>query len=142
MPQHSDVFSPNALGLPSVDDIISVYAVLSLQDYYNKSMTWRDIACDGLQAYIQKNGFWGDGVEVSSDVNYWGIALFYSYRAYNDTQLLDIAENAWSVTYSNAFITPGDAASGSGAGRNVSFLPPSDCAGGTALVLLLVNATC
>ncbi|VDC04949.1 unnamed protein product [Peniophora sp. CBMAI 1063] len=106
-------------GLPREPrDITSLYAVLALQDYYSGNSSWRTDVVDNMQAYIARNNFTGgDGIlPLYSDVLYWGLALFYSYR---------------NETYNNAFITPGDAASGTGLGRDVSFLPPSNCTGGT-----------
>lgn len=106
-----------------------------MQDYYSGNTSWRTDGVDNMDAYIRKNNFTGNGVpSLWSDVTYWGLALFYSYRTYKDSRLMDLAVSAWDETYNNAFITPEVAASGSGAGHNVSLLPPSNCTGGKSPV--------
>ncbi|KZV73116.1 hypothetical protein PENSPDRAFT_683157 [Peniophora sp. CONT] len=124
--------------LPYVQDVISVYAVLALQDYHSGNSTWRNMGTDNLQALIQKFGFWfggpdpkGGGEGINSDATYMGLTLFYSYRTYKEQILLDTAVDVWNLIYYGAFITLSNAASGNGAGRNVSFSPPANCTGGT-----------
>ena len=64
---------------------------------------------------------------MDSDSIYWGLALYYGYRTYRQQTLLDQAVKVWNMTYTSGFITADDAISGTGAGRNVSFSPPSNC---------------
>lgn len=93
-------------------------------------MSWQTEGNDNLQAFIEKNGFWGVGARLYSDVVYWGLGIFYSYRTYKENTLLDTAVEAWNIVYSGGFINSGDAASGNGAGRNVSFPHSDNCTGG------------
>ncbi|KZV70986.1 hypothetical protein PENSPDRAFT_752121 [Peniophora sp. CONT] len=119
-------------GLPWLQEVTSVYAVLALQDYYTGNSSWGDIGTVNFPAAIQgKNGFWASGAKLYSDVIYWGLAFFYAHRTYNEPVLLSNAVDAWNILYDGAFITPDNAASGSGAGRNVSFLPPANCTSAT-----------
>lgn len=114
-----------------LQEVTSVYAAFALQDYYLGNSTWRDFEIDHLPAAVQgKDGFFAGGTKLSSDAIYWGLTLFYSYRTYKNSIFLDHATDAWNIIYNSTFITPSDAASGSGASRNVSFLPPSNCTGG------------
>ena len=124
-------------GLAWLQEVTSVYAVLVLQDYHLGSTNWYDIGTVNLLAAISgPDGFYAGGTKLNSDAIYWALTLFYSYRTYGDGPLLDNAKDAWDIVYTNAFITPGDAANGSGAGRNVSFLPPENCVGGAGLSFL------
>ncbi|VDB96011.1 unnamed protein product [Peniophora sp. CBMAI 1063] len=133
-------------GMPFLPEVTSVFAALALQDYYLGTNTWQSMGTSTLLNTIrERNGFWSDGKMESSDPAYWGLASFYSYRTYNATDLLDNAKTAWDIVY-NAFITPSAAASGSGAGRNVSFSPPTNCtaetfAGGVFLRQDVMNNT-
>ncbi|KZV69020.1 hypothetical protein PENSPDRAFT_493749 [Peniophora sp. CONT] len=62
--------------------------------------------------------------DVTSDALIWGLAAFYGARAYNDSNLLDIAAGVWNVGQAYA-VSAQDAASGTHHSRNVSF--PVDC---------------
>ena len=64
------------------------------------------------------------------DINHWGLAFYYSYRTYKEQSLLDTAIQIYNLTYTTAFITESAAASGTGAGRNGSFTPHSNCSAG------------
>ena len=100
-----------------------------LQDYYAGTSAWHHIGTvDILTATEGSHGYFSASGNHYSDVSYWGLAFFYSYRSYQDSTILATAVNIWNIVYSEAFITPDDAASGSGAGRNVTFSPPADCA--------------
>ena len=114
--------------LPQLRFFGSTFAVLALQDYYSGNSTYNGTAANGLLQYIQNYGFYGLSPTINSDSAYWGLALFYAYRTYRQQTLLDQAVKAWNVTYANGFITPDDALTGTGAGRNISFLHPSGCA--------------
>ncbi|KZV73152.1 hypothetical protein PENSPDRAFT_320110 [Peniophora sp. CONT] len=127
----ADISSANP-DLPELVDVTSVYAILAQQDYYRGNTAWRTLVTDGLQAMIQgKTHFYSPVAELSSDVNYWGLTFIYAFRAYNQKSLLGHAVDAWNLTYSTAYITLDEEASGSGAGRNISLVPPANCSGGT-----------
>ncbi|KZV76054.1 hypothetical protein PENSPDRAFT_680511 [Peniophora sp. CONT] len=107
--------------LPRVQDITSIYALLALQDYYSGNSTWlNSTGTDNLQAYIKKNGLYGIGQQLYSDVSYWGLTFFYTYRTYKEQFLLDYAVSAWNTIYSDAFVTPDDAAKGLAVWANVT----------------------
>ena len=115
-------------GLPRVpQDITSIFAALSMQDFYSANTTWSSTVTNGLQNYFNQFGLFGTLPHFNNDATYWALTFFYAYRAYKQQSLLDLAVNAWNVTYSTAFITPEAAATGTGAGRNGSFTPPPDC---------------
>ncbi|KZV61448.1 hypothetical protein PENSPDRAFT_759424 [Peniophora sp. CONT] len=113
-------------GLPSIRYFTSTYAVLSLQDYYSGNSTWSTTVFNGMQNYYQQYGLYGVPA-LNNDPVYWGLAFFYAYRTYRQQFFLDLAMMAHNLTYTGAFITSSAAASGTGAGRNVSFSPPSGC---------------
>ena len=115
------------LDLPNVQDITGVFSVLALQDYYSGNSTWKDFVSSGIQAYYQQHGLYGGLPDLNNDAIYWGLGFYYAYRTYKAQFLLDLAETAYNTTYADGFITPSAASSGSGAGRNVSFSPPSGC---------------
>ncbi|KZV72629.1 hypothetical protein PENSPDRAFT_348252 [Peniophora sp. CONT] len=117
--------------LPIVQDITGVFSVFALQDYYSGNTSWKDSVSNGMLAYYQQNGLYGGEPEYNSDVIYWGLGFYYAYRTYKSQSLLDLAKSAYNATYTDAFITPSAASSGSGAGRNVSFSPPSGCTSNT-----------
>ncbi|VDB84719.1 unnamed protein product [Peniophora sp. CBMAI 1063] len=117
--------------LPHVQDITGVFSVLALQDYYSGNSSWKDFVSNGVQAYYQQKGLYGGLPEYNSDAIYWGLGFYYAYRTYRTPFLLDLAKSAYNATYTDGFITPSAASSGSGAGRNVSFSPPSGCSSGT-----------
>ena len=135
-------------GLPWLQDVTGIYAALALQDYYTSNSTWKDFETVNFPAAIRgKSGFFAaTGPQLYSDVVYWGLAFFYAYRTYRQPDLLDIAEYAWNILYTGAFITPADAASGSSPARNVSFSLSPNCTGGKAapssLLTLEANQTC
>ncbi|VDC06804.1 unnamed protein product [Peniophora sp. CBMAI 1063] len=109
-----------------IQELAGFFAVLALQDYYSADNTsWHTEGVDTLKLYIQNNGLYGPGLtesHVYADVIYWGLVAFYSYRSYREGTLLDLAKEAYNVTY-QGFITPDIATQGSGATRNVSFAP-------------------
>ncbi|KZV73153.1 hypothetical protein PENSPDRAFT_683186 [Peniophora sp. CONT] len=118
--------------LPRLSHVTSVYALLALQDYYSGNTTWRDAVVGGLVAGTQgRTGFYSANRESSENVNYWGLAFIYAFRAYKEQSLLEHAMDAWNLTYSSAYITPSAEVSDSGAGRNISFVPSASCSGGT-----------
>ena len=82
-----------------------------------------------LQKRSDMYGFYGsqDVKIINSDPAYWALEAFYAYRTYKSPGLLDIAKSVYNLTYSNAFINVSAAASGTGAGRDVSFVPPEGC---------------
>ncbi|KZV60269.1 hypothetical protein PENSPDRAFT_760104 [Peniophora sp. CONT] len=120
-------------GFPDIIEVTSTYALLALQDYYSGNSTWSDMGTVKLPTNIQgPNGFFDDTHgKFYSEVAYWGLTFFYSFRTYNNSTLLDNAIESWNIVYSGAFISPSNAESSSGAGRNVSFPPSSNCTGGT-----------
>ncbi|VDB92051.1 unnamed protein product [Peniophora sp. CBMAI 1063] len=113
--------------LPWSDWITDAFAVLALQDYYSGNSSWNNVVADGLQTYYRQYGLYWKGPRLNSDAIYWGLAFFYAYRTYKQQPLLDLAIAAYNATYTNAFITAEAAASGTGAGRNVSLTPPVGC---------------
>ncbi|VDB84784.1 unnamed protein product [Peniophora sp. CBMAI 1063] len=116
--------------LPQLKYVASVFAVLTLQDHYSGNLTWNDTVTNGLLDYYQENGLYGKPPNtLNSDAIYWGLTFFYAYRTYRQHSLLDLAIVAYNATYVNGFISPSAAESGTGAGRNVSFSPPSGCSG-------------
>ncbi|VDC04950.1 unnamed protein product [Peniophora sp. CBMAI 1063] len=128
----SKIDTLGSTGLAQLQDVTSLFALLALQDYYSGNVSWRTQGTDNLQAYIDKYGFFAQGKQaLYSDAIYWGLGIFYSYRTYKDPALMALAVSAWETTYTGAFITPSEAVSGQGAGRNVSFLSPTNCTGGT-----------
>ncbi|KZV73096.1 hypothetical protein PENSPDRAFT_750394 [Peniophora sp. CONT] len=105
----------------------SFFSVLALEDYYSGNIFWRTEATDALIRYNEKFGLYSlPAQHVYSDSAYWGLTLFYSYRTYNYGTLLALAKEAYNATYAG-FITPSAAASGTGSGRNITFLPPVNC---------------
>ncbi|KZV77384.1 hypothetical protein PENSPDRAFT_679553 [Peniophora sp. CONT] len=129
-------------GLPRVpQDITSIYAALSMQDFYSGNSTWSSTVTNGLQTYYNQYGLFGSLPHFNNDATYWALTFFYAYRAYKQQPLLDLAVNAWNVTYESAFITPSAAASGIGAGRNVSFTPSPGCTDTTIAGGMFVSAT-
>ena len=117
--------------LPQLRFFGSTFAVLALQDYYSGNSTWSSKVVTGLPDYLDAYDYYGKPPNtVNSDSIYWGLTLFYAYRTYRQQSLLDLAVNAWNMTYNSGFITPDNAATGTGAGRNVSFLQPSNCTAG------------
>ncbi|KZV73155.1 hypothetical protein PENSPDRAFT_683188 [Peniophora sp. CONT] len=118
-------------GMAFLQEVTTVYAAFALQDYYLGNSTWYDLEVDHLPAAVEgSSGFFAGSAKLSSDAAYWGLTLFYSYRTYKNSVFLDHAMDAWNIIYNSTFITSDDATSGSGAGRNVSFFPPSNCTGG------------
>ena len=105
----------------------SFFAVLSLQDYYSGNSSWSSAVVNGMQAYYQQRGVYGGYPATYRNSIYWALSFFYAYRTYKQQYLLDMAVSIYNTTYSEAFITPDIAAKGSGAGRNESFLIPSNC---------------
>ncbi|VDB95877.1 unnamed protein product [Peniophora sp. CBMAI 1063] len=101
------------------------YAVLALQDYYSGNTTWMAYVTPSMQSYYQQIGVYGNNLGWSGDANYWALAFYYAYRTYKQEVLLETAISIYNATYAAAFITPNDAAAGTGAGRNVSFALPS-----------------
>ena len=89
-----------------------------------------------MQENYQKEGAYSPppAVGQSGDVNHWALAFYYAYRTYKEKFLLDTAIQIYNLTYTTAFINASAAASGTGAGRNVSFTPSSKCTGGVYLV--------
>ena len=66
-------------------------------------------------------------VEYSySMVSYWGLAAYYTYRAYKEDFLLSIATSQWDLV-STYFVTEAQAANGSHPTRNVTIA--SQCNG-------------
>ncbi|VDB96010.1 unnamed protein product [Peniophora sp. CBMAI 1063] len=119
-------------GLPHLQEITSLYAVLALQDFYSGNGTWHDLGAVNLPTEILgSHGFFSGKAKLHSDVIYWGLTYFYAHRTYNEDILLQNAVEAWNIVYSGGFIDPTAAATSSGAGRNVSFPPSSNCTGGT-----------
>ncbi|VDB84793.1 unnamed protein product [Peniophora sp. CBMAI 1063] len=117
-------------GLPSIRYFTSIYAVLSLQDYYSGNSSWSDTVSNGMQGYYQQYGLYGVP-PLNNAPAYWGLAFFYAYRTYRQQFYLDLAMMAHNLTYNNAFVTSSAAASGTGSGRNVSFTPPPGCTNAT-----------
>ena len=115
--------------MPWLQDVVSVYATLALQDYYTSNNSFSDIETVNFPAAIRgKSGYFASsGAQLNSDAIYWGLAFYYAYRTYKQPDLLQNAVDSWTILYNSAFITPADAASGTGAGRNITFLPPSNC---------------
>ena len=113
-------------------DITSAYALLALQDYYSGNSTWNNTVTNGIQAYNKQYGLYNnpDQLVTNSDAIYWGIVFYYAYRTYRQPFLLNLAVEAYNATYLYGFVTPQDAASGTGAGRNGSFLPLPGCTNG------------
>ncbi|KZV73594.1 hypothetical protein PENSPDRAFT_682722 [Peniophora sp. CONT] len=110
--------------LPSLRYFSSVFSVLALQDYYSGNTTWSENVVNGMQVYYDQYGIYRPSPTikaVNSDAVYWGLAFFYAYRTYRQTALLNLAKIIYNATYSDAFITPGVAASGNGAGRGAPF---------------------
>jgi hypothetical protein len=64
-----------------------------------------------------------------TNISLWGLGFYYAYRAYKQQNLLDSAMLATNMTM-KSFITPADAAVGTGAGRNISFAAGSSCSTG------------
>lgn len=81
----------------------------------------------GIQAYYTRNGPYGSPTGQTGDANAWALAFYYAYRTYKQESLLNTAISIWNMTYAANFITPSDAASGTAAGRNITFAPLSDC---------------
>ncbi|KZV77382.1 hypothetical protein PENSPDRAFT_183635 [Peniophora sp. CONT] len=119
-------------GLPRVpQDITSIYAALSMQDFYSGNSTWNSTVTNGIETYYNQYGLYGTSPYFNSDTTYWALTFFYAYRAYKHQSLLDFAVHTWNVTYGSAFITPSAAASGTGAGRSKSFAVPAGCTNAT-----------
>ena len=121
--------------------------MIALQDYYSGNSSWHDVVYSGMQTYYKQFDLYAIGSSrLNSDAIYWALVFFYAYRTYRQPDLLDIAEYAWNILYTGAFITPADAASGSSPARNVSFSLPPNCTGGKAapssLLTLEANRTC
>jgi len=72
--------------------------------------------------------------------SYWSLALFYEYRAYNNSVFLDLCKQAYDRTY-DSFITPSAAASGQGALRSGSFARRSSCSQSMHLDILSCQPT-
>ncbi|KZV77410.1 hypothetical protein PENSPDRAFT_679577 [Peniophora sp. CONT] len=120
--------SSRPLGLLRVpQDLTSTYSALAIQDYNSGNSSWSKIVINGMQAYTERYGLYAGSDEINSDVIYWGIAFIYAYRTYRTQALLDLAVKAWNEAYAAGFITPDAAASGNGAGRNVTFSPVPPC---------------
>ncbi|KZV77309.1 hypothetical protein PENSPDRAFT_679489 [Peniophora sp. CONT] len=113
--------------VPRVQYFSSFFSVLAMQDYYSGNSSWDSAVVNGLQGYYQQRGVYGGSPELYSDSVYWGLTFFYAYRVYKQQFLLDIAVSIHNTTYVEAFITSSIAASGLGAGRNVTFAIPSNC---------------
>ncbi|KAI0031644.1 hypothetical protein K488DRAFT_71243 [Vararia minispora EC-137] len=116
--------------VPGYDDDQSttLFAALALQDYHSGNGTYANFITRNMPTYAQSINFYGPnpyGV-FNADSAYWSLAFYYAFRAYNNSLFLDLAKQAYDLTY-QSFITTADAASASGAGRNVSFSPGSAC---------------
>ena len=116
----------------TVQFVASFFGGLALQDYHNGDTAWIENVTQAMPAYIQRNSVYGNPSNWSADANYWSLAFYYAYRTYKQEFLLDTAVNIYEKTYLAYFITPSDAASGTGAGRNVSFNPPPSCLQGVS----------
>ena len=117
----SDVLKACGSDLPSLRYFSSLFSVLALQDYNSGNQTWSDKVVNGMQNYYRQYGVYSVPPAINSDSIYWGLAFFYAYRTYKQQALLDLAKEAYNTTYTDAFITPSVAASGTGAGRGVPF---------------------
>jgi hypothetical protein len=73
---------------------------------------------------------------------HWGLTFFYAYRAYGQESALNQSLVLYHAA-AQSFISPQDAISGSGAGRNISFSLPSNCAEGNypSRVILFISIT-
>ncbi|VDB92041.1 unnamed protein product [Peniophora sp. CBMAI 1063] len=129
--QHVDLTSPSLETGGNVQGVTSMYAVLTLQDYYSGNTTWARTIVDSMQLRNSQYGIYGPPPAINSDGIYWGLAYFYAYRAYKQRPLLDLALSAYNATYWAGFVTPQDAIDGSGAGRSGSFLPSASCTNDT-----------
>ncbi|VDB85297.1 unnamed protein product [Peniophora sp. CBMAI 1063] len=119
-------------GLPRIQQVAGLYAVLALQDFYSGNGTWKDLVTEKLPLEVQgSNGFFDEKYKIYSDVMHWGLAFFYAHRVYDEDVLLQIAIDAWNIAHSGGFIDPAAAVTNSGAGRNVTSPPSSNCTGGT-----------
>ena len=119
---------PRELDLPFIEYSTSVIAALALQDYYDQNSTWHATVNSSIYAWVDRWGIYGGfSQELNSDAIYLGLAFFYAYKAYSQSDFLDFAVQAHNTTYFNGFITPSAAITGTGAGRNVTFTPPSSC---------------
>ncbi|KAI0314523.1 hypothetical protein OF83DRAFT_1267414, partial [Amylostereum chailletii] len=99
----------------------SLISVLALHDTYSGNNTNEDTASNNLQIFLRNNpDFYASPI--------WGLAAYYTYRAYKQQFLLDIATSVWDHA-SQYQITPAQAANGSHPQRTVTF--PSSCNGST-----------
>ena len=117
---------------------------MAIQDYYRGNTTWIDPVTTIMEEYTQNLGLYGGENALTGytgDANYWALAFYYAYRTYKQSTLLDRAFQIHNITNTTCFITPIAAASGSGIGRNESFLPPSNCTGGMHSCMAVYTAT-
>ncbi|KZV77391.1 hypothetical protein PENSPDRAFT_679560 [Peniophora sp. CONT] len=117
-------------GIPTVQYLSNVFSVLAIQDYQTRNNSWVSTVPKGMQDYYTSHGVYGDPPGRSGDANYWALAFYYAFRAYKQDFLLVTAKEIYANTSATCFIAPSAAANGTGAGRNVSFTPPSGCANG------------
>ncbi|VDB93435.1 unnamed protein product [Peniophora sp. CBMAI 1063] len=115
--------------IPQVQLISSVFAGMAIQDYYSGNGTWIEPVTTLMQEFNKDFGIYGvrEDTGLTGDANAWALTFYYAYRTYKQPFLLDTAVQIYNRTNETCFITPSAAASGSGVGRNVSFVPPANC---------------
>ncbi|KAI0314526.1 hypothetical protein OF83DRAFT_1085593 [Amylostereum chailletii] len=106
---------------PSQGTIDDLVAVLALQDVYSGNGTNENFATNNLQLF-QAAGH----SNYYSDNQYWGLAAYYTYRAYKQDFLLQIATGVWDQA-STYFVTEAQAENKTHPTRNVTIA--SQCNG-------------
>ncbi|KZV69022.1 hypothetical protein PENSPDRAFT_686733 [Peniophora sp. CONT] len=106
----------------------NVPASLAQYDYVSDSQDHHNIVSSTISVFRDTHPALFDKTQtlrdVTSDPIMWGLAAFYGARAYNDTNLLNIATDAWEVAQPYA-VSVQDGATGTQPTRNQSF--PIDC---------------
>ncbi|VDB95869.1 unnamed protein product [Peniophora sp. CBMAI 1063] len=115
--------------IPTTQYMANLFAGLALQDYNRANNTWTKPVTQLMQDYYRKQGVYDapGSTGLVEDGNFWALAFYYAYRTYRQEFLLETAIEIYNHTRATAFVTLDAAASGSGAGRNVSFVQTANC---------------
>ncbi|KZV69471.1 hypothetical protein PENSPDRAFT_753334 [Peniophora sp. CONT] len=105
----------------------NVLASIAQLDYVSGAQDHRDVFKTSLAAFQSGHPTFFDTqvpLNQTSDPLMWGLAAFYGFRAYNASDLLEIAEGVWN-TAQTFFVTADEAAKGTHPTKNGSF--PANC---------------
>ncbi|VDB83070.1 unnamed protein product [Peniophora sp. CBMAI 1063] len=99
----------------------NLLASIAHLDYLSESQDYHDLVKSNMAAFQNSNRAFMEVPKNSTrDPIMWGLAAFYGSRAYNDTDLLAIAQGLWN-TVQQFVVSAQDAAAGTQHSRNGTF---------------------